>query len=285
MVLLAGFFWSLQGLILRMIESAGPWSVLFWRSVGAVLFLSIFIAFSERCSILKRLRQLGRPGLIGGFALVFAFGGTVYALQTTTVAMAVFLFSASPFITAALSWLLLRERVRTGTILAGLLAAGGVWLMVAESLAAGAMAGNIAALCAASGFAVFAMALRSGGSSDMLPTVVLGGILAMLAAALVAPFLGQTITAPGRDIAIAVGMGALTLGSGMMLFTLGVRVLPAAEATLLSLAEVLLAPLWVWLVLGETATRSTLLGGAVLMAAVGLNAVTGMRRKPPPPMA
>jgi drug/metabolite transporter, DME family len=45
---------------------------------------------------------------------------------------------------------------------------------------------------------------------------------------------------------------------GMVLYTLGSRVIPAAELTLLSLIEVLLAPIWVWLALGETASAATL---------------------------
>ena len=68
----------------------------------------------------------------------------------------------------------------------------------------------------------------------------------------------------------------------MILYTLGSRTLPAAELTLLSLAEVLLAPLWVWIFVGETTGVNTLIGGAVLLAAIVGNAVSGKRRKPPP---
>jgi DME family drug/metabolite transporter len=63
----------------------------------------------------------------------------------------------------------------------------------------------------------------------------------------------------------------------MVLFTLGSRVVPAAELTLLSLVEVLLGPIWVWLALGETASRNTLIGGAVLLAGVLFNAAMGAR--------
>jgi hypothetical protein len=55
------------------------------------------------------------------------------------------------------------------------------------------------------------------------------------------------------------------VGAGLILYTLGSRSLPAAELALLSLAEVLLGPLWVWLFLGETASLNTLIGGMVLL--------------------
>jgi drug/metabolite transporter (DMT)-like permease len=63
----------------------------------------------------------------------------------------------------------------------------------------------------------------------------------------------------------------------MVMYTLGSRVIPAAELTLLSLIEVLLGPLWVFLVLGETASATTFVGGGVLLAAVALNAAMGTR--------
>ena len=71
------------------------------------------------------------------------------------------------------------------------------------------------------------------------------------------------------------GMGVFQVGAGLILYTLGSRSLPAAELTLLSLAEVLLAPVWVWLFLGETATVYTLVGGAILLAAITGNALSG----------
>ena len=76
-------------------------------------------------------------------------------------------------------------------------------------------------------------------------------------------------------------MGAVLLATGMALYTIGSRVIPAAELPLLSIVEVLLAPVWVWLFLGETASGGTFAGGALLVAAVVWNALSGMRRRAP----
>jgi drug/metabolite transporter (DMT)-like permease len=67
----------------------------------------------------------------------------------------------------------------------------------------------------------------------------------------------------------------------MVLYTLGSRVVPAAELTLLSLVEVLLGPLWVWWLLGETASPATFAGGTILLAAIAGNALSGARRGAP----
>lgn len=94
--------------------------------------------------------------------------------------------------------------------------------------------------------------------------------------------LGLPLVLSVNDGSISMGMGVFQVGAGLILYTLGSRSLPAAELTLLSLAEVLLGPLWVWLFLGDTATLNTLIGGAVLLLAIAGNAVSGARRKPPP---
>ena len=285
LVVLAGVLWSAMGLALRHIEVAGTWAVLFWRSVGMVPVLFVVIALTSGGHPLARLRRVGVAGVIGGLGLVFAFAGAIYAIQATTVANAVFLFAASPFLTAILGWLILHESVRRATLVAIAVAGVGMFIMVREGLAAGAASGNVAALLSALGFAAFTITLRWGRLTDMMPAVVLGGVLSMAVAAVVLGISGAPLLVPARDIVIAVAMGAVQLAVGMALYTLGSRVIPAAELTLLSLVEVLLAPIWVWLLLGETASVGTFAGGGILLAAVAGNALSGIRRKPlAPPM-
>lgn len=285
LVVLAGVLWSAMGLALRHIEVAGTWAVLFWRSVGMVPVLFVVIALASAGHPLVRMRRVGVAGGIGGLGLVFAFAGAIYAIQATTVANAVFLFAASPFLTAILGWLILHESVRRATLVAIAVAGVGMFIMVREGLAAGALAGNVAALLSALGFAAFTITLRWGRLTDMMPAVVLGGVFSMVVAAVMLGISGAPLLVPVHDIAIAVAMGAVQLAVGMALYTLGSRVITAAELTLLSLVEVLLAPIWVWLLLAETASVGTFAGGGILLAAVVGNALSGMRRKPlAPPM-
>jgi drug/metabolite transporter (DMT)-like permease len=280
LVIIAASLWSLMGLMIRQIEVAGTWAVLFWRSAGVIPVLLAMIWWRSGGQVLARLHGVGLAGVIGGLGLVFAFAGAIFAIQATTVANAVFLFSASPFLAAVLGWLILKEPVRRTTWIAILLAGVGMFIMVREGLAAGALAGNLAALLSALGFAVFTLALRWGKLSDMMPAVVLGAAFSMIVAGVAAPVMGTGLAAPPRDMAISVAMGAIILATGMALYTTGSRVIPAAELTLLSMVEVMLAPVWVWIVLGETASAGTFLGGAVLLAAVAFNALSGARRKP-----
>lgn len=100
----------------------------------------------------------------------------------------------------------------------------------------------------------------------------------MVAGSLAAVQFGQPLAVPATDLMWCVLMGLVTMSGGMILYTLGSRVVPSAELTLLSNTEVLLAPFWVWLVLGETASSATLVGGSVVLAAILFNAYSGVRR-------
>ena len=280
LVFVAGVVWSVQGLIIKSIGDAGPWTVLFWRSAGMVPVLLLWLAISSRWRVWGELRGAGLAGVLGGIGLVMAFSGAIYSFQTTTVANAVLLFTASPFFAAVLGRVLLGEPVSSLTWVAIALAVLGVGVMVGGGMAGGSLIGNAAALLSALGFAGFTVTCRWGKLTNMLPAVLLGGVFAMLAGALVATVLGQPLLVPLRDITLATTMGAVTLAGGLILYTIGSRVVPAAQATLISLVEVLLAPVWAWAFLGEKVTQGTMVGGSVLLAAVLLNAYGGRRPAP-----
>ncbi|SDI55318.1 DMT family transporter [Lutimaribacter saemankumensis] len=286
LVAVAALLWSMMGLAIRNIEVAGTWAILFWRSAAMVPVLLTFVALRGRRPLGAALRDTGRAGLIGGAGLVLAFAGAIFAIQSTTVANAVFLFSAAPFLAAGLGWALLGERVRATTWAAMCVALFGLLVMVREGLALGALAGNLAALGSALGFAIFTLALRWGRLGNMMPAVAIGGALSMAVALIMLAVTGQPLWVPLPDILVSMLMGAGLLAVGMALYTIGSQVVPAADLTLISMIEVMLAPVWVWLFLGEEASSATLWGGVIILCAVTLNALGGMRRKPAlPPIA
>ena len=275
--LAAGSIWSLMGLGLRQIESASVWQILFWRSVGMIPVLLGFMWWTSKGRPLTALRAVGPAGIIGGLGLVLAFSGAIYAFQTTTVANTVFLFAASPFVAAVLGWLALREPVYARTWIAIAIAVFGMYLMVSDGLETGAITGNLAALASAAGFGIFSVALRWGRVGDTMPVAFLGSVFSTIFAGGILVLGAEPVLATPHDMGVAFAIGFVVVAMGMVLFTLGSRVVPAAELTLLSLVEVLLGPIWVWLALGETASRNTLIGGAVLLGGVVLNAALGAR--------
>lgn len=281
-VLAAGVLWSTVGLGIRLIEDAVVWQILLYRSVSMSLFLYIVIRLRSWESPFVQIRRIGWPCVAAGLSLVAAYSGGIYSIQNTSVANAMLLFATAPFMAAVLGWTVLREAVRPATWIAIAVAIGGIAIMVADKSGSAVLKGSLAALGSALGFAVFTVALRWGRTGEMLPSVFLSGLFAVVITLGICLAAGLPLSLSLRDGGVAMGMGVFQVGAGLILYTLGSRSLPAAELALLSLAEVLLGPLWVWLFLGETASLGTLLGGAVLLTAIAGNAVSGKRRKPPP---
>ena len=281
-VLLAGVCWSSFGIGVRLIEVADVWQILFYRSLALAPFLIFVISVRIGNDTFGAIRRAGWAGVVGGISLVFAFSGGIYGIQNTTVANAMFLFAAAPFFAAILGKLLLKESVRSGTKWAMLAAAAGIALMVGEGISLGHLAGNVAALVSALGFAVFTVALRWRHVEETMPTVFLAGVFAIGTAAVVLQSTGVGFLVPLNDILVSMALGIVQLGAGLILYTLGAKAVPAVELALLSMTEVVLGPIWTWLLMGETAGVFTLIGGGVLLSAIAANALTGLRRKPIP---
>jgi drug/metabolite transporter (DMT)-like permease len=279
---LAGVCWSLIPLGIRHIETASVWQILFFRSAGLLPMLFCLMYWRSGGRPLEALFKAGAPGVLGGLALTMAYVGGIGAVQLSSVANAAFLFATAPFMVALLSFLVLGEKVRAATWVAMVLGLAGISFMVADSFTTGNWQGDAVALMAALGFALFTLALRWGRASDMMPVSFMGGLFALVLSGLVVSATGQGFDLPVHEIAIAVMLGLVLLALGMTLYTFGSKVVPGAELALLSMTEVVLAPIWVWIVLGETAAAATLIGGGILMLAIGFNALTGLRRKPLP---
>ncbi|MGB5406239.1 MAG: EamA family transporter, partial [Thiogranum sp.] len=59
----------------------------------------------------------------------------------------------------------------------------------------------------------------------------------------------------------------------IFLMTIGTRFLPAAEVSLFLLLETVMAPIWVWLVLGEVPPAKTLAGGGLILLTLILHSL------------
>ena len=277
LVLAAGICWSSMGLGIRHIEVANVWQILFFRSLALTPLLLLVLTLRARGNPFPIIQRAGLAGVVGGISLVFAFSGGILAIQATSVANAMFLFAAAPFFAAVLGWLVLKEHVRNATWISMIAALVGIVIMVWEGISIGRIIGNVAALISALGFAVFTISLRWKKLEDMLPTVFLAGLFAIIIAGALCQIKGYGLDVPKRDILIALALGVFQVGAGLILYTMGSKTVPSAELALLSMTEVVFGPFWVWLFLGETAGGYTLLGGMILLIAIASNALSSLR--------
>jgi drug/metabolite transporter (DMT)-like permease len=276
-VILAGCFWSLGGLFLRLVESADEWQILFYRSLSCFIALLVVLFVRHGGATLRRFGEVGIPGFMASVCLCVGFVGFVFALIHTSIANAMFVMAAAPLGAAVLATGMLGERVTPLAWAAMAAAVLGVGIMVGAGVVAGTAFGNVAALVSTLAMMGFAVALRFGREADMLPAVCLAGLCTTLISL---AFVDDLALSP-RDLALCVAMGVLQIGASLTLFTAGSRYVPAAELTLLSMIGTVLAPAWVWLVMGEVPRLATLLGGVIVLAAIAAPAIAGARGRVP----
>lgn len=281
-VLATTLLWSTGGIVVRSVESASAWHILLYRSLGLMPALLLIIAISSRGRIIGAFKAAGWPGLLGGLALVASSTGAIVSMKETTIANATLIWGTSPFWTALLAWIFLGEKVRRATLLVLPVVALGMGIMVSGDLGSGRLSGNLWALQCAVGFGFFNVALRWRQGVDMSPAVFISGFLTVLLALAVITLVGTPIEVPARDFLLAFSLGIFQIGLGLYFYTRGAKHLPAVDLALLTLLEALFAPTWVYLLFNETVGLPTLIGGAILMAAIVANAVSGIRRRLPP---
>ena len=268
LVLGATLCWSTEGLLVRLVE-ADDWQILFWSGGLMALALGAWLVFAHDRNVVRAVRDTGRPGLIAASSLALAYSGYIFALNRTTVANTYVLLATAPLMAAILGRIFLGERVRRRTLVAMLLAFGGVITMVSDSLSGGQFQGDLIAMSTGLFFAINIVALRSaplrdGKPVDMMPSNAMAGV----AIAVVMAFVTDPLDVRDADIPNLMLIGLLSMSLGTWLFTRGVRHLQAAEAGLLCLTEAVLGPLLVWIVVAETPSNQALLGAAIVLAAL-----------------
>jgi drug/metabolite transporter (DMT)-like permease len=267
-VALAAVAWSTAGILQREL-SVGIGTQVAGRALFAVLGLLAYLAVAERGAVLHAFRAIGRAGIAVTVLLAVSSGSFIVALNHASVANILFMQALAPVL-AALFGTLVGERVNRRTWVAIAVAIGGVVLMVGGPGRPGALGFGLSILMTTS-FAATLVITRHRRDVSMAPAMCLSQVFVLVCAA---PFAG--IGGVGsRDLLLLVSLGIGQIGLGFMFLTIGGRLIPAAEVAVITLLEVVLGPLWVWLFLSEQPGVATLLGGVVVLAAVAIQARGG----------
>jgi len=267
----ASLLWSTAGLLVRW-TATDPWTTLFWRAVFASMALSAWLRIVAPGRMLPAFRGLGPVGLLLAFCFSASMITFINALALTTVASVMVFQAVSPLIAALLAWAWLGERLRRRTVFAILAAFAGVVVMVSGDLGGGGLIGDAIGLGMAITSALTIVLARLDRRVS-LAAATLAGVA--ITAAIALPM--TRFALPVREYALLLLFGVGQMAFALVLFTTGVRLMPAADAALITLLECVLAPLWVWLAFAETPEARTIAGGAVVLGAVAVSAIRERR--------
>ncbi len=275
-VFLAALCWSLGGVIARFIEVADPWTAVFWRSFWAAAFLLGFMLWRDGVrGTVQLFRGMGLPGLAVALCLTVSTSFFVLALAHTTVANILLIQAGGPLMAALLSFVVLGVRVSGATWAAIAAVIVGVGVMVSGSIGSGmSFVGDGLALLIMIAFSVSTVLMRRFAHVRMTPATFLGVIIAGAVAATQA----ETLHVSPRDMGFLFAFGAINLGLALAFYAIGARLIAPAYTALLATFETLFGPIWVWLVHGEVPASRTVLGGAIVFAALMVHIAIEVRR-------
>ena len=271
-VLIAGIFWSFGALVVRFIEDARsvPWQYLFFRGSTIFILINIYLFVKEGKSFTKNYKKIGTSGIIGGISLGIAMMCFIWSITHTTAAVTLLMLAAMPFMTAILGYIFLKEKVSRTTLTAIIIAAIGIIFMAFTSQQIGTLFGLAVGLLSSFGFSIFSVSLRWRTNTPTFTTVAIAGLFCATFSFIVLMFNDTGFFTTFRNSSLSALHGTLVC-SGMILYSIGSKHLPAADLTLLSLTEVLGGIFWVWLPIfgiNEIPTTNTIIGGSIITLAL-----------------
>ncbi|HTT13458.1 MAG TPA: DMT family transporter [Burkholderiaceae bacterium] len=278
----ATLLWSIAGVVTRHLspelQRVGRFEITFWRSFFAACFVGVYLLF-WRHGGLRAVATGGWPGVISGLCWATMYSAFMLALTLTTTANTLVVLSVGPLVAALLARLVLGTRIGLRTWAAIIAALFGMaWMFARDAAGLGAthLAGMMIAFAVPLAAAINLVTLqRARVRVDFIPAVFLGAVLSALA---MLPFAVPLQSGP-RDITLLALLGFFQLGLPCMFLVVVARNLPAHEVALLALLEVVFGTLWAWLGAGETPSRATLSGGAIVLGALAVNELAATRRE------
>ncbi len=260
LVVASALVFSTAGLFTKGV-AAGAWDIIFWRGIFGTVFTLLYVAW--RGSFNSEFLQMGKSGWAS--AMVGASGTAAYipAFKFTTIANVSLIYAATPLFSALLAWWWIGERAGNSVLLASLASLIGVAIIVGGSLGGVHFAGDLLAcwmvLAMAIGFAIYRRYPKTPAAG---PSALSSLILMPFALTFGSPFSNSF-----SEILIMVAFG-LTFAIASITLTEGVKRLPAAETSLLSILEVVFAPLLAWAMFSEIPAVTTFAGGGLILAGV-----------------
>jgi drug/metabolite transporter (DMT)-like permease len=273
LIVAAAVAWSTAAFFTRLLPF-DSWTILFWRGLfGGGLIAAILVLLQGRAG-LRDLTRMGRSGWLVASLSTLGMVCFIPALQLTSVSNVAIIIATGPFVAAAFAWISLREPARWQTMLASVVALGGVAIIVGNMRASSDILGIALACLMTVAIAAMTVTVRRHKNTPMVAAAALSNLLGSLVSI---PFAHGIASVTAADLVIFAMFGFFQVALGLTLFMLGSRLLPSGQATLIGTLETPLMPFWIWLAFHEVPSSRALLGGATVMGAVIADIVSDTR--------
>jgi drug/metabolite transporter (DMT)-like permease len=263
LVLVATVLWSLAGLFARLLAHLDVWTVMGWRALLGAASIAIVGLIEWRSGHLDQPLGFGALSPVVALLAMIAISAYTASVMTTTIADVMVIYATLPFVAAAIGFLINGERVSARTLAASGVALAGIVIMVASGLGSGRLLGQGLSMLMTLAFGAMIVLQRRQPGASIIVVNCLGAIGSGIFGLANSPL--QAISP--HDFAILFVFSLTTIGLAFVLFMEGAKFIPSAEAGLISLLDVVLGPVWVFIAFGENPGLATIIGGAIVLAA------------------
>jgi drug/metabolite transporter (DMT)-like permease len=257
-IVVAALLWSSGGLLIKLI----PLEALQISGIRSIFAAATFFAiYRKECFHFNPLILLS--GICyAGILILF-----VLATKMTTAANAIFLQYTAPIYVLLLEPLLLKTKLRRINVLTIIITFMGMGLFFVGKISAGNMLGNILALLSGVAFAGFLLSMRKTHDDHQEAAIFWGNIIVLL---FCSTHIAGIRTLTLSTIEMIAFLGIVQIGIAYALFSYGLKKAEAIEASLISIIEPVLNPIWVFIGYGEQPTPFAVLGGIVILITISI---------------
>ncbi len=262
-----------DSLLIRL-SSIETWGMLFYRGFIPFVAVLLGLVIFYKKDFYKALVKIGYTGIFYSISFSICNITFIISIQNTNVANTLIMVAMAPMLSALLAAFFLKEYTDKKTWIAIFITFLSVAFIFYDSIQLGNLLGDIFGFITALGLAVNANLARFAKKRDLVPAAVIG----KLGTAVFAFFFVQSFALNNYDIFIIPLMCIMCVAIPFVLVTIAPRFITAAEVNLFFLLEVILGPIWVWLVIKEQPSLETIFGGIIIIITIAIHSFLALKK-------
>lgn len=255
-VFTAALLWSSGGLFIKLISLNAMQLSFFRCSIAAITFAIIFK---------KRILLFNKLSLINSFIYAIVLITFVIATKTTTAANAIFLQSTAPIYVLIFEPIFNKTKYERINIITVAVCVLGMILFFVGKLEPGHLEGNFVALISGITFAAFFLGMKQNDHKYQQSSIFWGNVLVAM---ICIPFLTSIELISFSDLWMVSFLGVFQIATAYAFFASGLKRVIAVEASIISMVEPVLNPVWVFIGYGETPSITAIIGGLIILTAI-----------------
>ena len=262
-----------DSLLIRL-SNLETWGLLFYRGLIPFFVVLIGLLFFYRTRFFDALFNIGYVGIFYVISFSMCNITFIISIQNTNVANTLIMVAMAPMLSAVLATVFLKEKTNIKTWIAIFITFFSVAFIFYDSLKLGNILGDIFGFITALGLAINANLARYAKDRDLVPSAVLG----KLCVAIFAFFFVENFELVETDLIIVPIMCIMCVAIPFVLVTIAPRFISAPEVNLFFLLEVIIGPIWVWLIINEKPSIETIIGGFVILVTIATHSYAALKK-------